>query len=107
MLARGIERPIEEEAEIFGDETELFLFLVCRRAPEHFQGSRKQAVEGPWMNDEAGRQGKVEFRRHDRENRALNMAVAVEEGMNLPEPAEGVGESYQLVVILLIGLIEQ
>ena len=55
MLPRRIERPFEEEGQIFGDEAELFLFLVCRRPPEHFQGSRQQAVEGPRMNDEAGR----------------------------------------------------
>ena len=61
----------------------------------------------PRMNDEARRQRKAELRRHDGENRALNMTVAIEEGMNLPEPAEGVGESDQLVIVVLIGLIEQ
>ena len=47
MLARGIERPFKEKGEILGDEAKLFLFLVCRRPPEQFQGRRKQAVEGP------------------------------------------------------------
>ena len=103
----GVERPIEEEGEIFGDKAEVFLFLVFRRPPEVFQGNGKQAVEGPRMNDEARRQRKSELRRHDGENRALNVTVAIEEGMNLPEPAEGVGESDQLVVVVLIGLIEQ
>ena len=55
MLARGIERPLEEEGQIFGDKAEVFLFLVFRRPPEVFQGSGKQAVEGPRMNGEAGR----------------------------------------------------
>ena len=50
MLARGVERPFEKEGEIFGDKAELFLFLVCRRPPEVFQGNGKQAVEGPRMN---------------------------------------------------------
>ena len=49
MLARGIERPFEEEGEIFSDKAELFPFLVCRRPREGFQGNRKQAVEGPRM----------------------------------------------------------
>ena len=107
MLARGVERPFEKEGEIFGDKAEVFLFLVCRRPPEVFQGNGKQTVEGPRMNDEARRQRKAELRRHDGENRALNMTVAIEEGMNLPEPAEGVGKSDQLVIVVLIGLIEQ
>ena len=41
MLARGIERPFEEEGEIFGDKAEFFLFLVFRRPPKEFQSSRK------------------------------------------------------------------
>ncbi len=41
MLARSIEWPFEEEGEIFGDKTEFFLFLVFRRPPKEFQGSRK------------------------------------------------------------------
>lgn len=107
MLSRRIERPIEEEREVFGDEAEVFLFLVFRRPPEVLQGNGEQAVEGPRMNDEARRQRKAELRRHDREHRALNVTVAVEEWMNLAEPAEGVGESEQLVVVLLTGLVEQ
>ena len=107
MLARGVERPFEEEGQIFGDKAEVFLFLVFRRPPEVFRGNGKQAVEGPRMNGEAGRQRKAELRRHNGENRALNMTVAIEEGMNLPEPAESVGESDQLVVVVLIGLVEQ
>ncbi len=59
MLARGVERPIEKEGEIFGDKAELFLFLACRCPPEVFQGNGKQAVEGPRMNDEARRQRKA------------------------------------------------
>ena len=46
MLARGVERPIEEEGEIFGDKAEVFLFLVFRRPPEVFQGNGKQASKG-------------------------------------------------------------
>ena len=107
MLAQGIERPIEELGEIFSDKAKLFLFLVTRRLPEALQGNGRQAFEGPWMNDEARRQRKAELRCHDREHCALNVTVAVDEGMNLPEPAEGVGKIVQPVVALLFGFFEQ
>ena len=54
MLARGIERPFEEEGQIFGDKAEVLLFLVFRRSPEVFQSNGKRAVEGPRMNGEPG-----------------------------------------------------
>ena len=65
MLARGIERPFEEEGQIFGDKADVFPFLVFRRPPEVFQGNGKQAVQEPRMNGEAGQQRKAELRRQD------------------------------------------
>ena len=107
MPARGIERPFEEEGEIFGDKAELFVFFACRRPREDFQGNGKQAVERPRMNGEARRQRKAELRRHDGENRALNVTVAIKEGMNFPEPAEGVAQRDQLLVVVYIDSVEQ
>ena len=88
MLARRVERAIEEEGEIFDHKAQLFIFASWRGAREDLQGCREQPIIRTRMDRKARRKRVAEFGRHHREQCPLNMTVAVQKRTGLPEPAE-------------------
>ena len=100
MLARSVERTVQEESEILGNQSKFLILFSDGRARENFQGGRQQPVVGPRMNDETCRERVAEFSRHRSEDRPLDMPIAVEEWMDFAEPAESVGQRYQLAEVV-------
>ena len=92
MLARSVERPIKEEGQIFGHEAQIVILSAGRSPCEDLQRRGEQPVIGARVDGEARRERVAEIRRHGREDRTLEMTVAVKEGVDLSEPAEGVGK---------------
>lgn len=59
------------------------------------------------MDSEACGERIAKFRRHHSEDRALDVPIAVQERMDLPEPAERVSETDEFAKIVGLGVAEQ
>ncbi len=88
MLARRIERAVKKEREILGDQRQFFVFLACWRSGENLQCGRQQPIKGTRVDSEAWGERVAAIGCHCREDRALNVTVAVEERVDLANPAE-------------------